>query len=115
MLQQRSLVFPMMTAFDGVNLNESCATRSVTTVAPQALSLMNSKFVHDQSQAMAERIQREAGSHPVEQVERAFRLALQRAPTADERARAVAFLGKGSSLANLSLVLFNMNEFAYIE
>ena len=115
MLQQRSLVFPMMTAFDGVNLNESCSTRSVTTVAPQALSLMNGKFVHDQSEAMAERIRREAGSHPVEQVERAFRLALQRPPAENEKSRALAFLGKGSSLANLSLVLFNLNEFAYVE
>jgi len=27
----------------------------------------------------------------------------------------LAFLGKGSSLANLNLVLFNLNEFAYVE
>jgi hypothetical protein len=114
MLQQRSFVFPMLSVFDGANLNETCALRSVTTVTPQVFSLMNSRFAEEESQALADRLTREAGADPEKRVERAFRLAFQRAPSSLERSKSLEFLRAGS-LRDLCLVLFNMNEFAFLE
>ncbi len=150
MLQCRSLQSPMISAFDGPNIQETCPIRGVTTVTPQVFALFNSDFSHDQSQAMARRIIREVGKDPEEQIEQAFRLALQRAPSRSERRKCLSFLeGSGNlsdesreltlktiafsgateveeaalskvgsrkhSLASLCLVLFNMNEFVFLE
>ena len=38
--QRRSVMLPMVEVFDGANMNESCSRRNVTTVAPQAFSLI---------------------------------------------------------------------------
>ena len=78
MLQCRSLQSPMISAFDGPNIQETCPVRGVTTVTPQVFALFNSDFSHQQSQAMARRIVSEVGKDPERQIERAFRLALQR-------------------------------------
>ena len=60
------------------------------------------------------RLEREAGTAPAARVDRAFALALQRAPTAGERARCLAFLGT-HSLAEFCRAILNLNEFAYVE
>ena len=144
MLQIRSLQSPFIKVFDGPNMDESCPVREVTTVTPQAFALFNSNLSHQQSQAFAQRIEMEVGTAPVAQVERAFQIAFQRPPTEIEREKCVAFLtatpstepaSSGSdiapiassgednvetgkprgSLADLCLVLFNSNEFVYLE
>ncbi len=92
LLQCRSLQLPMVTVFDGPNINESCPIRDVTTVTPQVLTLFNSKFSQEQSHFMADRILREVGNDPSRQVERAFQLAFQRPPSALERTECLAFL-----------------------
>ena len=144
MLQIRSLQSPFIKVFDGPNMDESCPVREVTTVTPQAFALFNSNLSHQQSQAFAQRIEMKVGTAPVAQVERAFQIAFQRPPTEIEREKCVAFLtatpstepaSSGSdiapiassgednvetgkprgSLADLCLVLFNSNEFVYLE
>jgi hypothetical protein len=114
LLQQRSFVSPLISVFDGANLNETCARRDVTTVTPQVFSLMNSKFVQEQSKAFADRVAQEVGAGPEKQVDRAFGLAFQRKPSQSERSKALVFLRTGT-LPELCLVLFNMNEFAFLE
>ena len=124
MLQIRSLQTPFMKVFDGPNIDESCPVREVTTVTPQVFALFNSKFVGEQSLAMAERIEREVGSSASAQVDRAFQLALQRSPSDSERQKCVSFLTKQEdvdsikpkgSLADLCLVLLNSNEFVFLQ
>ena len=51
---KRSLLVPLMTTFDFCDTTASCAKRDVTTVAPQALALLNNHFVHGQSASMAQ-------------------------------------------------------------
>jgi hypothetical protein len=114
MLQKRALVHPLVRVFDGANINETCAARAVTTVTPQVFALLNSKFVHHQSEALAERIVREASDDPDAQIDRAFRLAFQRPPTTMEQTRCRAFLQKWK-LPDLCLVILNMNEFVFLE
>ena len=114
MLQKRAVSPPMLNVFDGTNMNESCSVRGITTVTPQVFALFNSKFANEQSKAMAERVKREAGTDPAKQIERAYSLVLQRAPTETEKAKNLEFLTKGS-LADVCLVLLNLNEFMFLE
>jgi hypothetical protein len=59
--------------------------RAESTVAPQALHLLNSAFVHELSAAFAERVLLAAGADPARQVESVYWLAYSRPPTADEQ------------------------------
>jgi hypothetical protein len=52
---QRSLLVPLMTAFDFVDTTQPCGRRDVTLVAPQALALLNNPFVHEMSEALGGR------------------------------------------------------------
>jgi hypothetical protein len=70
--------------------------RNSSTTPLQALNLLNSAFLLEQSAAFAERLQREAGSVVSAQVQRAYALAFARdaepeeliAPKTDQRPRA---------------------------
>jgi len=108
--QRRSVVMPMMEVFDVANMSESCARRNVTVVAPQAFSLLNSPFTHVSAAKLAERVRQLAGPDKDRQIERAFQLALSRSPTPLELEKA-----RGVELERLALVLFNLNEFVYLD
>lgn len=114
LVQKRSLHLPMLETFDLPDNNLSCGRRLVSTVAPQALTLLNSPFAAEIAQSFAARIQRESGDTGESQVERAFALAFQRPPDAIERTDCTAFL-KTHTLAELSRALMNLNEFAYVD
>ena len=62
----------------------------------------------------AARVEREAGAGLDACIDRAFRLALVRAPREDERAAARAFLAK-QPLSDFCHVLLNTNEFLYLD
>ena len=89
-------------------------------MTPQVFALFNSQFSHEQSAEMAKRVANEAGPEPEKQVERAFQLAFQRAPSETDKAMAMKFLGRAETkplgaLTELCLVLFNMNEFVFLD
>ena len=111
---KRSMALPMLQIFDAPNNATSCARREVSTVAPQALTLMNSRFSAEQAERFAKRIRELAGDDPGAAVETGWRLALGRAPADDERSVAAAFLAR-NSLPALGLLLFNMSEFVYVD
>jgi hypothetical protein len=135
MFTKRSLLSPLLTAFDLADTTQPCVQRNVTTVAPQALALLNNEFVHERSTAFAKRVRNEAGSALDAQIERAWWLALGRAPReaeklaaaehlAAQRARCAASPAAAESaaqapeelaLASLCHVLFNLNEFVYVD
>jgi hypothetical protein len=143
LFNKRNVRLPLLEAFDQPDTLTSCPVRPVSTFAPQALLLLNSPFLHQQSQAFAARVLREAGAGPAAQVERAYRLALARPPRPDERELGVEFLrgqavllkqrlragrpvnvpgslpadadpAAAAALADLCLALFNRNEFLYV-
>jgi len=116
--QRRSVVMPMMEVFDGANMSESCARRNVTTVAPQAFTLLNSDLTNTEVKHFAARVVELAGTDPGRQIDRAFRMALSRPPSPEEvkSARAtMAGMKAREALARLGLVMFNLNEFIYLE
>ncbi len=105
---------PLLETFDLPENATSCGRRDVSTVAPQALALLNSSFAAEVAAALAARVEREAGSVPEDQVDRAFGVALQRAPSAEEGAAGVEFV-RSRSLVELCRVLVNLNEFVYVD
>ena len=111
---KRNLPFPMMQAFDLPDLNMSFGARNVSTVPTQALTLMNNEFVARQAQLFAARIRTTAGADPARQIEMAYRLALARPPTPKEMTVARELVD-GRSLTDFANVMFNLNEFLYME
>ncbi|MEZ5351398.1 MAG: DUF1549 and DUF1553 domain-containing protein [Bryobacteraceae bacterium] len=110
--QRRSLPLPMMSSFDALPFAESCDRRSVTTTPLQALSMLNGNLVHEEAVHMAARLQREAGPDRRAQIKRAFEIALNRNPNPDELEKFAAFDG---DLAAICRVLWNSNEFVYVD
>jgi hypothetical protein len=101
---------PLLEAFDCPDPSIKTPRRGSTTTPLQALALMNNAFVLRQAKYFAERVECEAGAEPAPQVERAYRLALARAPTADEAKQATA-LARDNGLKSLCWVLLNTSEF----
>jgi hypothetical protein len=87
--------------------------RPRSTTAIQALALFNSGFVNQQADFFAARVERESGAESAKQVRRAFQLAAQRAPSADE-ARVCESLVKEHGLPALCRALLNANEFVFL-
>ncbi|MGQ0733951.1 MAG: DUF1553 domain-containing protein [Acidobacteriota bacterium] len=111
---KRSIRYPMFETFDQPNLVNSTDRRNRTTIAPQALILMNNEMVRFQAGRFADRVRREAGSDVERQVAHAIELALGRPPDAFEAARGAAFVrGSASGLDEFCHLLFNLTEFLY--
>ena len=109
---KRSMAVPLLEVLDVCESSRTCDRRQVTTVAPQALSLFNSDFVNRQARHFAERLLKEAGPNPRDQVRLAYLLALGRRPEPKETELATAFLQR-ESLVQFCRVVFNLNEFVY--
>ena len=139
---RRTASYPLMAAFDMPDSHESCARRTQTITAPQALNLLNDKQSLEWAQSLAGRVIQRAGDDPAAQAAEAFRLAYTRAPNAWEKDRVLTFFsqqrklvserlskgepiaqptpGSGSvppdaaaALVDLCLALLNSNEFVY--
>jgi hypothetical protein len=90
---RRSRPLAMLNAFDAPVMEVNCEKRQSSTVAPQALMLMNSGFILDLADRFADRLRKEAGTADRRaQITRAWRLAFTRPPTPGELARAERFL-----------------------
>jgi len=114
LIQKRNTRVPLLETFDLPENSTSCACRQVSTVAPQALALLNGPLSADAARAFADRVQREAGDEPSSHIRHAFELALQRAPDAAEAEACEQFLAE-RSLIELCRALLNLNEFVYID
>jgi mono/diheme cytochrome c family protein len=79
----RGLRDPFLEAFNQPGPDKSCELRETSTVAPQALTLLNAEEVQDRSLALAARLTKELSDDSAI-VKRAFELALGRSPTDDE-------------------------------
>ncbi len=111
--RRRSLGFPFFDTFDLPDQNQTAASRNVTTVATQALTLMNNQFVLGQAELFASRLEQAAPGNLDQQVDLAYRIALTRTPTAEEALVAKALVAE-QSLLDLTHVILNLNEFLYL-
>jgi hypothetical protein len=108
------LRLPFLEVFDQPDLQTSCARRQSSTHAPQALELLNGDLASDLAAAFAERLKDDAGQSPNQLIDRAFRLAAGRPPTAAEQKIALTFL-KNQPLEEFALAMFNLNAFLYVD
>ncbi|MBI1354820.1 MAG: DUF1553 domain-containing protein [Acidobacteria bacterium] len=115
--QRRQIEFPFLAVMDAPVLQAPRETRPVSTTALQALTLLNGELVNDEAREFAARVVRESGEDLGRQARRAFELALSRPPTADELAQAKDFLAteEQDALLGLCRILFNTNEFVYVD
>ncbi len=113
LIAKRNLRLPFFENLDAPALQTSCARREASTHPPQALELLNGSLANDLAQAFAKRLERECGQNQDKTIDRAFLLALGRAPTAKERQRSSEFLNE-QPLGEFTLALFNLNEFLYV-
>ena len=140
---KRNLKYPLFDAFDAPDSNLTCPERNVSVNAPQALMLLNSGLVLDQARRLAGRAYEGAADRGDLGLlaDRAFRLALTRPPSPDERDRAVAFLrdqparisgnaedpalpipapegptpAQAAALVDFCHALLNLNEFVFVD
>jgi len=99
----------MFTAFDFPDCGQVRAKRPVSTTPLQALNLMNSDFVIEQSKYIAERAEKEAGEDRGAAVRRAFELLLSREPSSEELAAC-----EDVDLTLVCRSLINSNEYAFL-
>ncbi len=100
-------------AFDCPDSSQMTPKRTVSTSAIQALSLFNSQFVSRHGQFMALEAQTMHPNDVVEQINLLFLRALARKPSKPEL-EAVLPLVEEQGLDALGRVLFNLNEFVFI-
>jgi hypothetical protein len=112
MIQKRTVRVPFMETFDLPENATSCARRNQSTVAPQALTLLNSPLAIDTAKAFAARLNTEVDA--VRKLERAFQLALQRKPEPTEMADCLELVEQ-RGWVELCRALLNVNEFVYID
>lgn len=95
--QRRTKPVTMLEIFDGAQTGLNCTRRSSATVPLQSLALLNSQFVRERSKAFARRVRPQAGKDQATAIHVAFRHAMGRLPSMEERRAAEEFLENQSS------------------
>jgi hypothetical protein len=109
----RSAADPFLDRLDCPDASLLTPKRSVTLTAIQALALWNNPFMLRMAEHLAER----SGSGEMTlagKVRREVRLVLERDPRADEQRMYEGYASR-HGLANLARVLFNTNEFLFVD
>lgn len=109
----RTLPDPFMEALDCPAGDQIIPTRTNSVTVQQSLALWNDAFMLRQAEHFAARLERES-PNAADRVALAMRLALGRQPSAHEQAKFVAYVEQ-HGLANFCRLLFNANEFVFIE
>jgi hypothetical protein len=127
---KRTKLMPMMTLFDGPDTLQDLAVRPETTVAPQALMLMNNGVLRKYAEALAKKIIPASPGGIEQGIDLGYRSTIGRSPSADELRDSKEFVaaqiaayraeGKGAAAESLAWgdfcqVLFGLNEFVYVE
>jgi hypothetical protein len=88
----RGLTPNSLAIFDFAEQGMVTGDRDTTTVAPQALYLLNDPFVRSESRALADRLLRRSNLSDAERIDLAYHLTLGRASSTAETGRAAEFL-----------------------
>ena len=109
----RSQPQPFLTVLDCADPSMSVANRNETVNALQALAMRNSRLTVAMAKHFATRVAKEASTPPT-QIDLAFRLALGRSPSAKET-EAMSGYVREHGLTNLCRLIFNLNEFNFVD
>ena len=100
--------------FDCPDPSAQAPKRAVTTTPLQALSMLNNSFVLRMTDQFANRVADSSATSADEQAREAYRRAFGRSPSDEERTSVAMFIEQ-HGLAALARVIFNSNEFLYID
>jgi hypothetical protein len=121
---KRSLTVPLLANFDVADTDFTCPVRFATTQPTQALSMLNSVFLQEESQKLASYLKETAGKDRSAQVRLALRRAFQREPAEAEIERGVKLIesletefgqAPDTALRYFCLAVLNLNEFLYLD
>jgi hypothetical protein len=113
--------------FDFVDTTASAESRTESNIAPQALFMMNSEFIHERSLSLASILLADRAAPDTGRVERAYRMALARPATPEEVESALNYLKSYpksvqteaapgiSAWDSLCRILLASDEFNYVD
>ena len=114
-----------LAAFDVANGLKSVAERNSTTTPTQSLMMINGDYTLGRAQKLAEQLSKNGFATPDEMLRHAFRLTWNRTPSEWELSSAHRFIEAASAedqwtfdrdrLVDFCHVLFNSNEFLYVD
>ena len=131
LMSPRFILHPVLKIFDLPDNTQSVGLRDVGTTPISTAFMLNAPFVWEQAKRFAQRVRDRVGGDPGRQIESAYRMALSRPPTVEEREIGLSFLGRrragsleagkepGSLDAQSPLVeychaVMSLNEFIYV-
>ncbi|QEG01925.1 Planctomycete cytochrome C [Stieleria maiorica] len=136
MFHKRLIPYPMFQAFDRPDLMTSCAQRQNTTVAPQAMVILNDRFVRSVARDFAIRLAQDQTETPIPKdldlqpiIEQAYEASFARLPTNSELETSIQFIQSQTrsrtergepdprleALTDYCQSLFGLNEFIYVD
>jgi hypothetical protein len=131
-LAKRNLRYPLFDTFDLPDMHNSCACRSKTTTAPQALVLLNGEFAYDRARQWATRLREQYPHDEKALVAQACRSAWGRPAAPEEVQAGLHFLetqtavirergdrpaasSREAALVDFCHAVLNANEFLYLD
>ncbi|MBT4866093.1 MAG: DUF1553 domain-containing protein, partial [Planctomycetaceae bacterium] len=124
---KRGTLIPVLQLFDAPDAMQGIGKRTITTVPPQALAMMNSPFVRQLAEKFSKRIRPNADK-PLEQtVNEAYAIALCRPPTANEHTVMLTFINRqaesygnnpaatDTAVADFCQLVLCLNEFLFVD
>ena len=127
----RSALFQVFTAFDFADPSTLAGQRDQTTVAPQALFMMNSAFVLEQAQTMAQTLSEQSHLDPPARIHHLYQLVYGRTASEAEVSRGLGYLDRlrmamtesgiasteveARAWTSLCRAVLSANEFVYVE
>ena len=131
LMSPRFNLHPVLKIFDPPDNTQSIGLRDVSTTPSSTAFMLNAPFVWEQAERFAQRVWDRVGGDPGRQIESAYRIALSRPPTVEEREIGLSILGQrragaleagkepGSLDAPSPLVQYchavmSLNEFIYV-
>lgn len=136
MFHKRLIPYPMFQAFDRPDQMTTCARRQNTTVSPQAMVILNDRFVRSVAHDFADLLVQEQTDMSVPPfselqavIEKAFETALARLPSKSEVESSIQFIESQAkarseradsdprieALTDFCQALFGLNEFIYVD
>ena len=124
---KRDTLIPVLQLFDAPDAMQSIGERTVTTVPPQALAMMNSSFVRKLAEQFAKRVRPKAEMELSRVVDDAYAVALSRPPSDDERKQMLVFIetqtksyggdakATDRAVADFCQLVMCLNEFMFVD
>ncbi|GIW94453.1 MAG: hypothetical protein KatS3mg110_2494 [Pirellulaceae bacterium] len=121
---KRSLIPPLISLFDGPDVDFSCPVRFTTTLPTQALTMLNSDFLNEQAALLAQAASNRFPDRPPDAVRWVLERVVQRPVTTTEVERGVTMieqlrerdgLSPDQAMQAFCLMALNLNEFIYLD